>query len=319
MPDHRSFLDSLVAEDIGDARRDEPLSGHSTLRIGGPADLFVEPHRAEQISRVLARTAESGVPVVFIGDGSNLLFDDAGVRGIVVRIGRSLSRVAIQDTRVEAEAGVWVPDLARRVGKASLTGLEHAVGIPGTLGGLIVMNGGSRRESVGQVVRRVWVLDRAGALRALSAQQCAFAYRASALMNAGSVVVKAELACAGGDVRDIHAEMLDILRSRRHKFPLKQANCGSVFVSSPEMYHAHGAPGKVIEDAGLKGTRIGDALVSPRHANFIVNAGRARSEDVLGLIRHVRSTVHERTRIWMACEVQHVSAAGSIRPAHEAL
>ncbi|MCK4660087.1 MAG: FAD-binding protein, partial [Phycisphaerae bacterium] len=162
MPDYDRFLDFLATEDIGDVRRDEPLREHSTLRIGGPAALFVEPRCREHLCLVLRHTANAKIPALVIGDGSNLLFDDAGFRGVVIRIGRHLSAVTIEGTYIRAEAGVWVPRFARAVGRAGLAGLEHVVGIPGTLGGLIVMNGGSQRNNVGEVVRRVWAVDAQG-------------------------------------------------------------------------------------------------------------------------------------------------------------
>jgi len=259
------------------------------------------------------------IPLMVIGQGTNLLFDDSGLRGIILKLGKSLSRVEISDNRIVAEAGAWVPGLARKAMLAGLAGLEHTIGIPGTLGGLVLMNGGSQRKGIGENVRRVWIVDQEGKQLELNRDECAFAYRRSALQGSGAVVVKAELECERQEPRNIRQMMLDDLRERRRKFPRKQPNCGSVFLSTSEMHASVGPPGKVIEDAGLKGTRIGKAEVSHQHANFIVNLGGATSEDVLNLIAHIRKVVHERIGFDLCCEVRYVCPTGDIIPAHQAV
>jgi UDP-N-acetylmuramate dehydrogenase len=181
------------------------------------------------------------------------------------------------------------------------------------------MNGGSQRKGIGENVRRVWVVDQDGEQLELSREECAFAYRRSALQGSGAVVVKAELECERQDPQNIRRLMLEDLRERRRKFPRKQPNCGSVFLSTSEMHASVGPPGKVIEDAGLKGTRIGNAEVSHQHANFIVNLGGATSADVLNLIAHIRTVVQERIGFELCCEVRYVSPAGDILPAHQAV
>jgi UDP-N-acetylmuramate dehydrogenase len=262
-------------------------------------------------------TSEWRVPVVVIGHGTNLLFDDEGVRGVVVKIGKLMSRCDVEATRVTAEAGAWVPQVARAAAKAGLTGLEHTIGIPGTLGGLVAMNGGSQRQSIGDVVETVHALDQQGRLCRLTGRDCRFSYRSSVFQELPWVVAKVEMRCDPGNGREIRREMLAVLRDRNKKFPRKEPNCGSVFAGDPRMYDRFGPPGRVIEEAGLKGYRIGDAQVSPHHANFIVNVGRATSRDVLDLIRFVRETVHRRTGIRMRCEVRYVNGSGRVGPAHE--
>lgn len=310
---------TLTAADIGVCRLQEPLSRHCYWRIGGPADVLVEPTDAGQLARALALADRHGAPVVIYGDGSNLLFDDAGVRGMVIRIGRAMASLNIQNQTIEAQAGVWAPRLARRAAQAGLAGLEHIVGVPGTLGGLVVMNGGSLQQSIGDVIRRVQIVTRQGAIQNLSPEECRFAYRASALQGAEAVVVSARLELPPGDSAAIRTRMLEILRERRQKFPLKQPNCGSVFVRNLEMFDQFGPPGKVIEETGLKGLRIGDAQISHKHANFIVNLGAARSADVLELIRAIRRRVFDRVGHWLTCEARYVSPDGRIIPAHEAV
>ena len=202
---------------------------------------------------------------------------------------------------------------------SGLKGLEHTIGIPGTIGGLVLMNGGSQRKGIGENVVRVRVVDREGNQKELSREDCAFSYRHSALQGTGAVVVQVELECETGDPRQIRRLMLEDLRERRRKFPRKEPNCGSVFLSTSEMHASVGPPGKVVEDAGLKGSRIGDAEVSHQHANFIVNRGKASSRDVLALIDHIRKVVFAQIGFELCCEVRYVSPDGKIMPAHLAL
>lgn len=259
-----------------------------------------------------------GIPLLVIGQGTNLLFDDAGLRGIVLRLGANLSRLEIAGSRILAEAGVWVPHLARTAARAGLAGLEHTIGIPGTIGGLVLMNGGSQRRGIGEQVRRVWIIDQAGEERVLSPQECAFSYRHSALQGSGATVVRVELACPPGDPRRIRREMLADLRERRRKFPRKEPNCGSVFLSTAEMHASVGPPGRIIEQAGLKGWRVGAAEVSYRHANFIVNRGGATAAEVLALIAHIRRTVLAQIGFDLHCEVRYVTPQGELMPADQA-
>lgn len=312
----RAALVELARQDIGPYRFDEPLAQHCTWKIGGPANLLVAPERIEQIQRVVAFTHQQGIPLVVIGQGSNLLFADAGLRGVVLKLGSNFARLQIEGQRILAEAGVWVPQLARLAARAGLTGLEHTIGIPGTVGGLVLMNGGSQRQAIGSCVRRVEILERDGTAASLTPEECHFAYRHSALQARGAVVLGLELECQPGDLRSIRAAMLNDLRERRRKFPRKEPNCGSVFLSTSEMHATVGPPGKIIEEAGLKGTRIGAAEVSLRHANFIVNRGGAKAADVLALIAHIRQIIATRIGFDLGCEVRYVSAEGLIAPAH---
>jgi UDP-N-acetylmuramate dehydrogenase len=316
---HDAFLDELTRHDIGTVRRHELLRDHGHWRIGGPADLLIEPHCIEHIQAVLECTRSADVPLVVIGDGCNLLFADEGVRGVVMKIGRQMSHLSVVGSRVHAEAGAWIPGLARTVGALGLSGIEHVVGIPSSLGGLIVMNGGSLRRCIGEVVTWVDIIEPDGRQRRMPKEACGFRRRVSVFQTSSAIVVAAELKCERGDPRAIRRAMLEILRSRRKKFPLKLPNCGSVFVSGGEIYERFGPPGAVIEQAGLKGLRLGDAQVSHKHANYIVNLGKATAAQVLELIRRVRQTTYDRTQVWMDCEVRYVSPDGEIRPAHEAL
>ncbi len=294
-----------------------PLSTLGTWRIGGPADLFFEPASVGELKTILVRLRQDTIPFQIIGGGSNILFDDAGFRGAIVRIGRSMASLAISaGGRVTAGAGLWVPDFVRRVASAGFGGCAHAVGIPGTLGGLVLMNGGSQRKGIGDHLLSVTILNEAGDIEVLTREDCQFSYRHSALQGREIVIVEARFQYATCEQDSLRREMLGILKERRLKFPRKWPNCGSVFLSDPKHYAHLGPPGKVIEDTGLKGLRRGDAQVSLLHANFIVNTGHARSADVLGLIDEIRTRVHARTDAWLDCEVRHLSADGRMRPAH---
>ena len=297
----------------------ELLDKHSTWKIGGPADVFVFPNSPLWLSHTMRVASEFSVPVVVIGGGSNLLFDDTGVRGIVIKIDTDFAGIAIFGNRIRAGAGAWVPCLARKAGRAGLSGLEHIVGIPGTFGGLLFMNGGSQRKNIGECVRFVRVMNRQGQQFKLSHQECEFACRKSVFQKSDLVILEAELDCTSGDRSKIRREMLSILRSRNRKFPRKLPNCGSVFVSDPAIYASLGPPGKIIEDCGLKGLSVGGAEVSRQHANFIVNTGRATSEDVRMLVEKVRRKVQRQTGCWLRCEVRYVSPAGVVKPLHRFL
>ncbi|MFK5925849.1 MAG: UDP-N-acetylmuramate dehydrogenase [Desulfuromusa sp.] len=309
-------LKELATREIGRVAFNEQLSGHNSWKIGGLADLFVEPDTAAQVAEILKFTSEYSIPLVVIGQGTNLLFDDAGVRGVVLKIGEWMAGLQISGRSIVAEGGVWVPQLARQTIRAGLSGLEHCIGIPGTVGGLVMMNGGSQRKGIGENVVSVTIVDKTGQLQHLTQAECDFSYRQSALQGTGCVVVNVELNCPKGDVKEIRRKMAADLRERRNKFPRKLPNCGSVFLSTAEMHATIGPPGKVIEDAGLKGLQVGDAEISPQHANFIVNLGGASSADVLLLIARIREIIKQRNNFNLDCEVRYVSPQGEISPAH---
>ncbi len=298
---------------------DEPLSRHGTWRIGGPADVLIEPRAWEQVSALLRYADVNGIPALVIGKGSNLLFDDQGVRGIVIVIGRSLARIAVQGTVVQVEAGTSASRLARITAVAGLSGLEHIVGIPGTLGGLVVMNGGSLRQAIGDAITEVRTMDRRGDAHVYRREECDFAYRQSRFQREDRIVTGVTLALTSGNRRAILSQMREILRERRRKFPLTLPSCGSVFKGDAQLLRKFGPPGAVIESLGFKGTRLGDAVVSPLHANFIVNAGAARARDVLALVRLIRQRAFETLGHTLTCEAKRVRPDAQIRPLDEAI
>lgn len=307
-----SLLQQLASLDIGNILWNEPLRNHSSWRIGGPADMLVEPRTVEQAVVVAKAAAGLGIPILVIGHGTNLLFSDQGVRGVVVKIGNGMGGIEIDGRRMIAEAGVWVPRLARLAGRHGISGLEHTAGIPGTLGGLVCMNGGSQRKGIASSIVRVWALSPTGEMVCLAVDDCGFSYRHSCFQDNGYIVLRVELTGPPKEPAQIRREMLEILRDRRKKFPLKAPSCGSVFLSDPEKYRAVGPPGKLIEEAGLKGKRIGDAQVSLKHANFIENLGNATAEDVMRLVKAVQAVVRESTGHLLAGEFKYVTRDGQI-------
>ncbi len=314
-----ALIHDLIQAEVGTIKLREPLSRHCTLRIGGPAAALIEPETSQQVAETVRLANQYNVPSVVIGCGSNIFFDDAGLNGLVIKLGKALGGCSIQGDRIYAQAGISIPRLAHKTLLAGLAGYEHMVGIPAALGGLIAMNGGSLGSSIGERVVHVELVDAQGRIRRVLREQCDFSYRHSAFHDSGEIVVAAELRGELGDPRGVRQTMLEILRTRRAKYPLKLPNCGSVFANTPEMYDSFGPPGKVIEDAGLKNIRIGDVQVSSRHANFFVNLGNASSVDFLKTIDHVRKAVFARTGLWLPCEVRYVSPQGKTMSAHLAL
>lgn len=297
---------------------DAPLAAIARWKIGGSAAALVEPASAQEVAAVFRIMAGRPEPLFLMGDGSNLLFDSAGFDGVVMRIGQRMADVQVEGTRVHAGAGIWIPRLARIVGHRGLSGMEHAVGIPGTLGGLVLMNGGSRRQGIGSHVACVHCVDHQGNMLVLDQAACGFRYRHSALQTMPAAIVAAELELERGDRQAILRDMVATLQSRRRKFPKNLPNGGSTFLSDPAMYDTVGPPGAVIERLGLKGTQRGGAQISPLHANFIVNLGGATSDDVLWLIQLIRQRAFSETGFLMDCEVRHVAPDGTVRQAHQA-
>jgi UDP-N-acetylmuramate dehydrogenase len=311
----------LHAADVGRLQLLAGLHAFSTYRLGGPADVLVEPENPAQLARLRGMLTSYRIPHIFLGDGSNIIFDDAGLRGVAVRIGPAMGELRRQGTLVTAGAGISMARLARRLGVWGLGGVEDLAGVPGRLGGMVVMNGGCFRQKIADVVRRVQAIDADGNMKTFDNEACGFDYRTSVFQQSAGcwAVATVEMSLNKTDAGDLQARMLEVLRERRGRFPRyrRLPNCGSVFKNSPLMYERFGPPGKVIEETGCKGWRQGGAEVSERHANFITAARGARAQDVLGLIARVRQAVLDRTGLAMACEVKYVTADGKLCPAHE--
>lgn len=283
----------------GQVKANEPMARHTTWRIGGPADIFVEPAGVKELARLVTWVYGRDLPLYFIGNGSNLLVKDGGIRGIVVKIGRAFGQVQVRETTLIAGAGTMLGLLASVAQKSGVGGLEFATGIPGTVGGAVVMNAGANGSSMADLVQEVMVMDLSGELERRNAGELGFGYRTSNLL--GSSLVVLEVTCRGvaRDPDRIRADMEQYLARRRASQPLSYPSAGSVFKNPPGK-----TAGWLIEQAGCKGMRQGDAQVSLVHANFIVNLGRATARDVQILIHRVQQLVYERFGITLTLEVQ---------------
>jgi len=291
------------------------LSAISQWRIGGRADIILRPSSTAEVSALMRWFSERRIRPIVIGLASNLLFDDAGLRVPCIQIGERMARIDFDGQQINAQAGAWIPRLARRLMQEGLGGAEHICGIPGRLGGLICMNGGSNRKGIGSNIFSVESIDDSGQLRTRLAHECGFYYRQSIFQENGEIITGAILQFSPRSKTDIRSDMLAILSERRLKFPRKQPNCGSVFKSNPSMYADFGSPGEIIERLGYKGMIIGGAMVSEQHANFIVNMGWATAQDVLTLVAKIINGVEKNTGYRMETEVRFVRNDGIITTA----
>lgn len=293
------FLDALMSF-AGPERvkLDQPMDRYTTFRIGGPADVMFFPETPQEILVAQALATESGVPVTVIGCGSNLLVSDAGIRGLVIALGKPFSRIEVRGNAIFAQAGARLSAVANAALAHGLTGLEFASGIPGSVGGGAYMNAGAYGGQLSDVLTEVELLRDGMAVR-VPASEMDFGYRHSAAMESGALITGATFALQPGDAEEIRARMDDLNGRRRDKQPLEYPSAGSTF-KRPEGYFA----GALIEQAGLKGCRIGGAMVSEKHAGFIVNAGNATAQDVFELIMRVQHTVLDRSGVWLEPEVR---------------
>lgn len=277
----------------------EPMKLHTTFRIGGPADCMVCLENEEQLCRVQKYLRLVDVPYTVVGNGSNLLVSDNGYEGIVLEIGRHMSKIEVKDCYLEAEAGALMSQVAKAAKEHGLTGLEFAAGIPGTIGGGAVMNAGAYGGEMSQVVTTVTVVNRNGEVMELDNSTMEFGYRTSVIQNQPFVVTKVTFRLQPGDPEQIAAKMEELAQRRREKQPLEYPSAGSVF-KRPEGHYA----GQLIMEAGLRGYSVGGAKISEKHCGFIVNTGNATAEDVKDVIWEVQRRVKERFHIDLEPEIK---------------
>jgi UDP-N-acetylmuramate dehydrogenase len=277
----------------------EPMSKHTTWGIGGPAEWYAEPASLEQLSGLLRFARANGLPVFFLGGGSNLLVGDRGLDGFVVRLRGVFEQVEFGASSVRAGAGVYLPTLIKQCAERGLGGAEPLVGVPGTVGGALVMNAGTRDLEIGRIVQSVEVLNESGGLDLVPSEKISFEYRKSTL--GARAVCFATLRLEPGRREDFLAAIQKFISHRLQTQPIGTLNSGSVF-RNPE----GGFAAQLIERAGLKGHKRGNAQVSPKHANFIVNCGGATAEDVKGLILEIQKTVKEKCGVELEPEVKMV-------------
>lgn len=278
---------------------DEPMSKHTSFKIGGPADIMVIPESIEQVQWTIKVCKENNIPYFIMGNGSNLIVRDKGMRCVVIKIADKFKDVIIDGTKVVAQAGILLSTLSKKIMAESLKGFEFASGIPGTLGGAITMNAGAYGGEMKDVIKSAKVLDQNGEIKYFSLEELELGYRTSVIQTRGYIVLEVEMELEKGDYEEILAITKDLTERRTTKQPLHLPSAGSVF-KRPTGYFA----GKLIEDSGLKGERVGGAQVSELHSGFIVNVGNATAADVLGLIGLVQNKVRENFGVDLQTEVK---------------
>lgn len=278
---------------------DEPMSRHTTFRIGGNADVFVNASSSEEIVSIISYCLEHHIPYMCMGNGSNMLVSDNGIRGVVISIGSNMSEVQVVDNMIYSEAGALMSKIASAALGAELSGFETLSGIPGTVGGGIYMNAGAYGGEIKSVLKNVTFISKNNDIVTMDTDQLELGYRHSIFETNGGIIVKCCLELKKGNKNEISAAMKEYSKRRNEKQPLSMPSAGSTF-KRPEGHFA----GKLIQDAGLMGFSIGGAQISTKHAGFIVNTGNATAADVLALIEHVRKTVFAQSGIMLEPEVR---------------
>ena len=276
----------------------EPMKKHTSFKIGGPADILVQPQDADALAQVLAAARDYEVPVTILGNGSNVLVRDKGIRGLVIKIGNALKSFRQDGERLYFGAGYSLALASRKAWECGLSGMEFAVGIPGSIGGAVYMNAGAYNGEMKCVVESVRAMDMAGKAMELTAEDLQFGYRKTSLQQSGYIITEVCLKMQPGDKDAIKAMMDDFSSRRISKQPLELPSAGSMFKRPPGHF-----AGTLIEQAGLKGYTVGGAQVSEKHAGFVVNRGSATAADVLQLIADVRRIVMEKAGVELHPEV----------------
>lgn len=283
MDDFRALVTERLPQLILAA--EEPMERHTTFRIGGPAEYYARPRR-EELAHLIKLAGQAGISVTVVGHGSNLLVGDGGIRGLVIEIGEEMSEVRIEGQTLVASAGAMLAGIAQKAAQAALSGLEFAAGIPGNLGGAVVMNAGAYGGEMRDVVEQVTVLDQDVNAHCLSSGELDFGYRHSCIPEHNYIVVEARLKLEPGDSGEIRARMAQLARQRTEKQPLEYPSAGSTF-KRPQGHFA----GQLIMDAGLRGYTVGGAQVSEKHCGFVINRGGATAADVRQLMCDVADRV----------------------------
>ena len=290
-------LNNVIAKDS--ILTDEPMSRHTTFRVGGPADFFVTPKAKEEVRDVIRICKEAGMPYYIIGNGSNLLVSDAGYRGVIVQIYKEMNEVKVEGDLVKAQAGALLSGIAAKALGAELSGFEFASGIPGTIGGACVMNAGAYGGEMKDVLESVTVLTGEGKIIELGRNELELGYRTSVIAKKGYIVLGVALKLECGDGEKIKTYMDELKEKRVTKQPLEYPSAGSTF-KRPEGYFA----GKLIEDAGLRGFQVGGAQVSEKHCGFVINRDHAAAADIMELMRQVQIRVKENSGVDLEPEVK---------------
>lgn len=294
------FIDKLNALQVGKVKENEPLANHTTMKIGGPAEIFVEPSSIDNLQNTLELILHNKQKWRAIGRGSNMLVSDQGINGVVIKLGAGLDQLEVNGNEVRVGAGFSLISLATIISKRGLTGLEFAAGIPGSVGGAVYMNAGAHGSDISRILKKARILFSDGTFEWLENQEMEFSYRTSVLQKKRpGIVVEVVFQLAQGERDSIVAEMQKYKDYRRKTQPWNFPCAGSIFRNPLPNY-----AGKLIESAGLKGYSVGGAKVSEMHGNFIVNHNNATAEDVLNLIQYIKDTILEKYQIVMETEVE---------------
>jgi UDP-N-acetylmuramate dehydrogenase len=298
----KNYLDLLAIfkEIVGESNVlvNEPMKNHTSFKVGGPADILVIPGTYEEVQKLIKTCKEKSVPFFIMGNGSNLLVRDGGMRGIVIKL-TALNKVEVQENKLIAQCGALLCDVSTSALNNELTGFEFACGIPGCVGGAVAMNAGAYISEIKNIIDNALIIDDDGNMKRLSLQELDLSYRNSVILKQGYTVLEAVFNLKPGVYEEIR-DLIDDLQGRRtDKQPLEYPSAGSTF-KRPEGYFA----GKLIEDSNLKGVSIGGAQVSNKHSGFIINTGEATAKDILNLIAYVQKTVFEKFGVELHTEVR---------------
>lgn len=278
----------------------EPMSRHTTFQVGGPADFYVKP-AIGQVAEVAALCRREGMPLQIVGNGSNLLVGDRGIRGVTLEIGSCMAEIGRSGNQLTAQAGASLAKVAQEAARAGLTGLEFAAGIPGTVGGAVVMNAGAYGGEIKDVLMKAVILDCEGQVREFWTEELELSYRHSIVPGMGGIVLEATFSLSQGEEGLIRERMDQLRQQRLEKQPLEYPSAGSTF-KRPKGYFA----GKLIMDAGLRGYRNGDAQVSEKHCGFVINRGHATAADIRGLMEEVQQEIQRRFDVTLEPEVKFI-------------
>lgn len=284
--------------DSKDIEIDEPMKNHTSFKVGGPVDILVNPENYQQAADIIKLCKEDNVPYYVIGNGTNLLVKDGGIRGVVIKLCK-LNEITLEETQIIAKSGALLKDVSDFALENGLTGFEFACGIPGSIGGAVAMNAGAYNGEISNVIESAKVIDNDGNVKILNKEELELGYRMSSILKYGYTVIEVVFKLQKGEPEKIKGRIEDLNKRRNEKQPLEYPSAGSTF-KRPEGYFA----AKLIEDSGLKGMKVGDAEVSEKHSGFIINKGNATAKDILDLIKLVQTKVKEKFNVDLFTEVR---------------
>lgn len=295
----KKYLDEILSNKFGKAKQDELLKNYTTMKIGGPADVLVMPENQNQIVELLKYTKNNSIPLTIIGKGSNLLIRDKGIRGVVVVLRENFSNISVNENVVKAQAGALLRDVAKVSFENELKGMEAVSGIPGSIGGAVIMNAGAYGTEMKDIIKSVRAIDRDGNILEFKNEEMNFSYRNSIAEERNLIVIEAEFELDKGDKEIIYKNFEEFDLKRKSKQPLEKNSAGSTF-KRPEGYYAS----KLIDDTGLRGFTVGNAQVSEKHTGFLINIDDSTCENMLELISQVQEKVFEKYGVMLEREVK---------------